>query len=88
MDRIERTLTAGRHLADWRRVYVIAAVPLFLAGIPYLGVDLAVFFFVIAALWLAGERRVLFSLLLALGIATALCAGCAAVFAFGLPAIR
>lgn len=47
------------------------------ASIPYLGVDLAIFFSVIAGLWLFGERRVMFALSLALGIAAALCVGCA-----------
>lgn len=55
---------------------LLAGVPVFLAGIPYVGLDLAIFFFVIAALRLFGKRRVLFSLSLALGIAVALCAGC------------
>jgi hypothetical protein len=59
----------------------------FLAGIPYLGFDLAVFFSVIAGLWLLGERRVLFSLALALAVAAALCLGGAAVGALGVNAI-
>lgn len=65
-----------RHLTDWRPALLVAVVPLFLAGIPYVGLDLAIFFFVIAMLWLFGERRVLFSLSVALGIAVVLCAGC------------
>ncbi|MGC1778537.1 MAG: hypothetical protein WBB34_11365 [Xanthobacteraceae bacterium] len=68
--------TERRHRIDWRPPFCIAVVPLFLAGIPYVGFDLTIFFFVIATLWLFGERRVLFSLSLALGIAAALCAGC------------
>lgn len=68
--------TAQWRRTDWRPVLFVAVMLLFVAGIPYLGFDLAIFFFVIAALWLCGERRVLFSLSLALGIAAALCAGC------------
>jgi Tripartite tricarboxylate transporter TctB family len=71
---------------DWRPVFFIAVLLLFVAGIPYLGFDLAIFFFVIAALWLFGERRVLFSLSLALGIAV-LCAGCVLGCALGLQAM-
>ncbi|HEX3938335.1 MAG TPA: hypothetical protein VHX43_12605 [Xanthobacteraceae bacterium] len=78
--------TALRHSADWRPVFFIAVLLLFVAGIPYLGFDLAIFFFVIAALWLFGERRVLFSLSLALGIAV-LCVGCVLGCALGLQAI-
>lgn len=70
-------MPSERSITDWRPISLIAVVPFFLAGIPYVGLDLAIFFFVIAALWLYGERRVLFSLSLALGIAVALCAGCA-----------
>ena len=55
---------------------MIAAVPPFLASIPYLGVDLAIFFSVVAGLWLFGERRVLFALSLALGVTAALCLAC------------
>jgi hypothetical protein len=79
--------TAQRRRTDWRPILVIAVVLLFLAGIPYLGFDVATFFCVIAVLWLFGERRVMFSLSLALGIAVALCAGCVLGLTLGLQAI-
>lgn len=42
---------------------------LFVGAIPYAGFDVASFVFIVATLWLLGERRVMFTLLLALGIA-------------------
>jgi putative tricarboxylic transport membrane protein len=42
---------------------------LFVAAIPYAGFDVAAFAFTAATLWLLGERRILFGLLLALGLA-------------------
>jgi hypothetical protein len=79
--------TAQRRRADWRPVFFIAVMLGFIAVMPYLGFDLAIFFFVIAALWLFGERRVMFSLSLALGIAAALCIGCVLGLTLGLQAI-
>ena len=58
---------------------------LFVVGIPYIGFDLATFFFVIATLWLLGERRVLFSLTLSLGIAVALSVAALTLLTFPMP---
>jgi hypothetical protein len=77
---------AQQRRTRWTPVFVLAVFLLFLAGIPYLGFDLAVFFSVIAVLWLSGERRVMFSLSLALGIAAALCLGCVLGLTLGLQA--
>jgi hypothetical protein len=63
-----------RSLTTWLPLTVLAGLSV--ASIPYLGFDLAIFFSVIAGLWLFGERRVMFALSLALGIAVALCVGC------------
>jgi hypothetical protein len=79
--------TAQQHRTRWTPVFVIAVFLLFLAGIPYLGFDLAIFFSVTAVLWLLGERRVMFSLSLALGIAAVLCLGCVLGLTLGLQAI-
>ena len=40
---------------------------IFVAAIPYLGFDVASFFFIAGTLWLLGERRVLMTLAIALG---------------------
>ena len=58
---------------------------LFVAAMPYLGFDIATFFFVIATLWLLGERRVLFSLSLALGISVALSVAALTLLTFPMP---
>lgn len=58
---------------------------LFVAAIPYLGFDIATFFFVLATLWLLGERRVIFSLSLALGIAAALSIAALTLLTFPMP---
>ena len=58
---------------------------LFVVGIPYVGFDLATFFFVIATLWLLGERRVIFTLSLALGIAAALSVAALTLLTFPMP---
>jgi putative tricarboxylic transport membrane protein len=58
---------------------------LFVAAIPYAGFDLASFIFVLATLWLLGERRVLFSLSLALGIAAALSVAALTLLTFPMP---
>jgi hypothetical protein len=58
---------------------------LFVAAIPYFGFDVATFFFVLATLWLLGERRVLFSLALALGISVTLSVAALTLLAFPMP---
>lgn len=58
---------------------------LFVAAIPYAGFDVASFAFVLATLWLLGERRVLFSLSLALGIAAALSVAALTLLTFPMP---
>jgi len=57
----------------------------FVVGIPYIGFDLATFFFVVATLWLLGERRVVFSLSLGLGIAVALSVAALTLLTFPMP---
>lgn len=57
----------------------------FVAAIPYAGFDVATFVFVLATLWLLGERRVLFSLSLALGIAAALSVAALTLLTFPMP---
>lgn len=79
--------TAQWRRTGWRPAFAIAIMMLFVGGIPYLGFDLAIFFSVVALLWLFGERRVIFSLSLALGIAAALCLGCVLGLTLGLQAI-
>lgn len=58
---------------------------LFVVAIPYLGFDIATFFFVGATLWLLGERRVLFSLTLSLAMAAALSVAALALLSFPMP---
>jgi putative tricarboxylic transport membrane protein len=58
---------------------------LFVVAIPYVGFDVATFVFVLATLWLLGERRVLFSLSLALGIAAALSIAALTLLTFPMP---
>lgn len=58
---------------------------LFVVGIPYIGFDLATFFFVIATLWLLGERRVIFTVSLALGIAVVLSIAALTLLTFPMP---
>lgn len=57
----------------------------FVAAIPYAGFDVATFIFVLATLWLLGERSVLFSLSLALGIAVALSIAVLTLLTFPMP---
>lgn len=58
---------------------------LFVAAIPYLGLDIASFIFIIATLWLLGERRVIFTLSLALGISAAISIAALALLTFPIP---
>jgi hypothetical protein len=58
---------------------------LFVATIPYLGFDVSTFFFIGATLWLLGERRVLFSLALALAISAALSIAALTLLTFPMP---
>ena len=58
---------------------------LFVAAMPYLGFDVASFLFIIATLWLLGERRVIFSLLLALGISAGISIAALALLTFPIP---
>jgi len=58
---------------------------LFVAAMPYVGFDVASFIFVVATLWLLGERRVMFSLLLALGISAAISVAALAMLTFPIP---
>ncbi len=58
---------------------------LFVVAIPYVGFDVATFVFVLATLWLLGERSVLFSLSLALGIAVALSIAALTLLTFPMP---
>jgi len=64
---------------------LMALFALFVAAMPYLGFDIATFFFVLATLWLLGERRVMFSLTLALGIAVALSVAALTLLTFPMP---
>lgn len=58
---------------------------LFVAVIPYAGFDVATFAFVLATLWLLGERSVLFSLSLSLAIAVALSIAALTLLTFPMP---
>lgn len=58
---------------------------LFVAAIPYLGFDVSTFFFVGVTLWLLGERRVLFSLTLAVAISAALSIAALTLLTFPMP---
>jgi len=58
---------------------------LFVAAIPYLGFDVSTFFFIGATLWLLGERRVIFSLTIALAIAAALSIAALTLLTFPMP---
>ncbi len=64
---------------------LMALFGLFVAAIPYAGFDIATFVFVLAALWLLGERRVLFSLSLSLAIAIALSVAALTLLTFPMP---
>lgn len=58
---------------------------LFVAAMPYLGFDIATFFFIAATLWALGERRVIFSLMLALTISAVLSVAALALLTFPMP---
>ena len=58
---------------------------LFVAAIPYAGFDVATFVFVIATLWLLGERSVVFMLTLALGISTGISVAALTLLTFPIP---
>jgi len=58
---------------------------LFVAAIPYAGFDVASFCFVGATLWLLGERRVVFTVLLASGISAATSIAALALLAIPIP---
>jgi hypothetical protein len=58
---------------------------LFVVSMPYIGFDIATFFFVVATMWLLGERRVIFSLSLALGVAAALSIAALTLLTFPMP---
>jgi hypothetical protein len=58
---------------------------LFVAAIPYAGFDVATFLFVIATLWLLGERSVIFMLSLALGISAGISVAALTLLTFPIP---
>jgi hypothetical protein len=58
---------------------------LFVVAMPYAGFDVACFLFVGSALWLLGERRVLFLLFLSLGIAVTLSIAALTLLTFPIP---
>ena len=58
---------------------------LFVMAIPYAGFDIATFFFMVATLWLLGERSIFFTLLLALGIATSVSVAALTLLTFPIP---
>lgn len=58
---------------------------LFVAAMPYLGLDVASFIFIVATLCLLGERRVIFMLSLALGISTAISIAAMTLLTFPIP---
>jgi hypothetical protein len=64
---------------------LMALFGLFVAAIPYAGFDVATFAFVLATLWLLGERRVLFSLSLSFTIAVALSIAALTLLTFPMP---
>lgn len=64
---------------------LMALFGLFVAAIPYAGFDVATFVFVLATLWLLGERRVAFSLSLSLVIAAALSVAALTLLTFPMP---
>jgi hypothetical protein len=66
-------------------VLVMGLFGLFVAAIPYLGFDVAMFFFILATLWLLGERRALLSLSLALGITAAVSIAALTLLTFPMP---
>jgi hypothetical protein len=57
----------------------------FVAAISYVGFDIASFLFIAASLWLFGERRVIFTLSLALGISAGISIAALALLTFPVP---
>lgn len=66
-------------------VLLMSFFGLFVAAIPYVGFDVATFFFMIATLWLLGERRVLFTLSLAFGAAIGVSVAALTILTFPIP---
>jgi hypothetical protein len=66
-------------------VLLMLLFALFVAAIPYAGFDIASFVFIVATLWLLGERRVTFALLLALAIAAAVSIAALLLLAIPMP---
>jgi hypothetical protein len=66
-------------------VALMALFGLFVAAMPYIGFDVATFFFILATLWLLGERRVIFSFALALGISVVLSVAALTLLTFPIP---
>lgn len=64
---------------------LMALFGLFVAAIPYLGFDLATFIFTIATLWLLGERRIIFTLSLALGMSAGISVAALTLLTFPVP---
>ena len=58
---------------------------LFVAAMPYLGLDVASLIFIVATLWLLGERRVIFMLSLALSISAAISIAAMTLLTFPIP---
>jgi putative tricarboxylic transport membrane protein len=58
---------------------------LFVVAIPYAGFDVATFVFAAATMWLLGERRIMFLLGLALGIAAVLSIAALTLLTFPMP---
>lgn len=66
-------------------VTLMAFFGVFVAAMPYVGFDISTFFFTLATLWLLGERRVVFSLVLALGTAIAVSIAALTLLTFPMP---
>ncbi len=64
---------------------LMAFFALFVAAMPYLGFDIATFAFIAATLWLLGERRPLFIVTLAFGVAAAISIAALALLTFPIP---
>jgi putative tricarboxylic transport membrane protein len=64
---------------------LMAFFALFVAAMPYAGLDVATFAFIAATLWLLGERRPLFILSLAFGVAAAISIAALALLTFPIP---
>ncbi|MDE2334038.1 MAG: tripartite tricarboxylate transporter TctB family protein [Rhodospirillales bacterium] len=64
---------------------LMALFAAFVVAMPYVGFDIATFGFTLATLWLLGERRVGFSLAIALGTATAVSIAALTLLTFPVP---